>query len=324
MTGSAVISQRDGRVRQRRVPGDAHLRERTSRLMRMELSFVDSSEFRGGAVDSGGLLNWREGEITGAPRPPAGLPRHLARLCEGPALTAEQERRLFRAMNYAKYRANLLRSRLDASSPDARLLDEIESLLDVARVTRDTLVRGNLRLAISVVKKFVTPQRSFDDLLSEGVEWLMSAVEKFDYTRGFRFSTYLYRAIVSNACRAGQVRRRERERCGLESELLESCPAPQSSRDERAWNHVSTVLSELLSRLDRRERFIVSGRFGLGAHRSPKTFQRLADKLGLSKERVRQLEQRAVMKLRQWCRESRLQDVMDPVLEMNGGGERWN
>jgi RNA polymerase primary sigma factor len=70
-----------------------------------------------------------------------------------------------------------------------------------------------------------------------------------------------------------------------------------SPLDEQQWARMRTLLSNLLPQLDRREQFILRGRFALGAHREVRTFQCLADKLGVSKERVRQLEQRAIAKL---------------------------
>ena len=76
-----------------------------------------------------------------------------------------------------------------------------------------------------------------------------------------------------------------------------------SSLDERTWELLRGALTGLMDRLERREQFILRGRYALGRHRKVKTFQSLADKLGLSKERVRQLEQRAVAKLRRWSTE---------------------
>ena len=58
-----------------------------------------------------------------------------------------------------------------------------------------------MRLVMSIVKKFVTPQQAFDELLSDGILTLMQAIEKFDFDRGFRFSTYAYRSIARNAYR---------------------------------------------------------------------------------------------------------------------------
>ena len=67
------------------------------------------------------------------------------------------------------------------------------------------------------------------------------------------------------------------------------------------------LLTELVNRLDRRERFIIRSRFALGAHRKKRTCRELADRLGISKERVRQLEQRAISKIREMVTEERSQ-----------------
>ena len=64
-----------------------------------------------------------------------------------------------------------------------------------------------------------------------------------------------------------------------------------------------TLLGNLMNRLDRREQFILRGRFALGSHRAVRTFQCLADRLGVSKVRVRQLERRAVAKLQAMARQ---------------------
>ena len=67
---------------------------------------------------------------------------------------------------------------------------------------------------------------------------------------------------------------------------------------EQTWHRLRAQMAGMLDKLDRREQFIIRSRFALGAHRKVRTFQSLADRLGISKERVRQLEQRAVEKLR--------------------------
>jgi RNA polymerase primary sigma factor len=71
-----------------------------------------------------------------------------------------------------------------------------------------------------------------------------------------------------------------------------------SSMSEDRWNALRGRMSTMLDQLDRREKLIVRARFSLGGHRRVQTLQRLADKLGVSKERVRQLEKRALEKLR--------------------------
>ena len=73
----------------------------------------------------------------------------------------------------------------------------------------------------------------------------------------------------------------------------------ESSMSEQRWYELKARLSLMLEHLDRREKFIIRARFSLGGHRRIQTLQRLADKLGVSKERIRQLEKRALDKLRE-------------------------
>ncbi len=70
------------------------------------------------------------------------------------------------------------------------LISEIEAGRDIAKHAKESLVRANLRLVISVSKKFVNRGLQFSDLIQEGNIGLMKAVEKFDYHRGYKFSTY--------------------------------------------------------------------------------------------------------------------------------------
>ena len=78
---------------------------------------------------------------------------------------------------------------------------------------------------------------------------------------------------------------------------------------EGVWSNLRDLMSSMLGELDRRERFIIRSRYALGAHRKVRTFQSLADKLGVSKERVRQLEQRAMSKLRAMAAEYEMDEL---------------
>ncbi len=286
----------------------ARLRQRARELLSTEIEFVDHPDFRTCPAPFPVEVTVKSG-LDRADRQKLGdLPAHLARLCESTLLTADQERELFRSMNYLKFRANALRAQLNPEAPDEAAVAEIERLLEGAQRIRDRLIQANMRLAISVVKKFVSPQRSFDDLLSDGIFSLMLAVDKFDFSRGFRFSTYAYRAIARNAYRKIHLERRESTRVVNHHDEVNELEdqGSRSSLDERTWELLRGALADLMGRLDRREQFILRGRYALGRHRKSKTFQSLADKLGLSKERVRQLEQRAVAKLRQWSGEVRV------------------
>jgi RNA polymerase primary sigma factor len=230
------------------------------------------------------------------------MPSHLAGLCERALLTPDQERAMFQRMNYLRYRASHL---LESAAGKQKLcqwdLERAEGLLRAANWHRDNIVQANLRLVISIVKKFANNQCSFDDLLSDGIIALMRAVEKFDYDRGFRFSTYATQVVRRNCYR--MVMDRQEERLKVTNSVYE--PGLDVADDVRTptmsegrWSTLRQHLGALLDQLDRREKFIIRARFSLGGHRKVQTLQSLADALGVSKERVRQLEKRAMDKLR--------------------------
>ena len=132
---------------------------------------------------------------------PSGLPPYLASLYEVPLLTRKQEAHLFRKMNYLKYKAGRLRAKLDPARPKRSLMDQIERLYDEAVSTKNQIIRANLRLVVSIAKRHVGPTQNFFELVSDGNMSLMRAVEKFDYGRGNKFSTYASWAIMKNFAR---------------------------------------------------------------------------------------------------------------------------
>lgn len=304
--------------RRRHVAGDAaELRQRTLRLLHQEIDFIPHPSFREpGAEDH---ILGQSGETRRLARQrasalPNDMPAHLARLCDGDLLDPDAEQDLFRRMNYLKFRANSIRCRLDPDAPSEDAVAAAECYLNQALAVRDRLIRSNMRLVISIVKKFVSPQYSFDELLSEGSMSLLQAVEKFDFSRGFRFSTYAYRAIARNAFRKVADRQKEGARflTGTDETIFNAVRDDGTSpMSDHARDRLRQLMSAFVHRLDRRERFIVRSRYALGAHRKTRTFQCLADKLGVSKERVRQLEQRAVAKLRSMAAEASIDELVD-------------
>ncbi len=290
-------------------------RRRLLSLLRRELSFIISPSFK--RIDHELEREVLEGNVVAeevAAAVPKNLPGHLARLCEAKMLSADEERELFRRMNYLKYRANVLRASLDPECPDMIRLEQAERFIAAAQLARDRLIKANMRLAISVVKRFVTARHTFDDLLSEGIVSLMHAVNKFDYDRGFRFSTYAYRAIARNTYRT--ITSHQKEVVRFSSDMGEALAdslidGSSADTDMRNWSRLRQSLTQLLRRLDRREQLIVRCRYALGAHRKVQTFQAIAEKLGVSKERVRQLEQRAMGKLRTMACDLDLEESVD-------------
>ena len=313
--GQVVISPSSHVKGQRARTSGSELKSRFTRLLAEQVDFIpnplfereESDDVINSEWDAVSELTTRDGHV------PRDLPGHLARLCEAKLLTPEEETRLFRRMNYVKYRAQQIRSTLSVDAIDEEQLTEAENCLAEARAIRDRIVQGNMRLVMAVVKKFVTPQHSFDDMLSDGIYSLMQAAEKFDFDRGFRFSTYAYRAIVRNSYRTINDRQREALKFATTAEEPAFDALDErgsSSVYDAAWDRLRNLMAQFIDRLDRRERFIIRSRYALGSHRRVRTFQCLAEKLGVSKERVRQLEQRAVAKLQAYASEQKLDEIV--------------
>lgn len=295
------------------------LKAHTKKWLRRELGFIGNPDFakpRAGraifAEDLGLAPRRSELGIAALRKSGVDLPIHLSRLCEAPLLTQEQEQLLFKRMNFLMHQASVHRSLLNADRPSRVRLDLIEKLVALAEWHRDRIVEANLRLVFSIVKKFVNPNNTFDDLLSDGIVGLIRAVEKFDYDRGFRFSTYATQVVRRNSYRTVVVNQQDRQKVasGLQDMDLEISDEGRSSAiSEKRWHELRSRLAVMLDDLDRREKFIVRARFSLGSHRKVHTLQSLADRLGISKERVRQLERRAMDKLRAMAGEVQLVEL---------------
>ncbi len=280
-------------------------RSRTIAALRKEIAFICSPEFR--VMDA--EKYWRRefsrplnnGNATDKASASRGMPAHLDRLCSTPLLSAAEEADLFRRMNYLKYRANVIRSTLNAKRPNRQKLEEIDRLTARAEELRNHIVTANTRLVVSIAKKFKTDENPFDDLLSEGTSCLLKAVEKFDYSRGFRFSTYATMAVRRELFRLINQRHQHRSRytTGTTKEFEGQVdPSPVRADKERELKSLSKSIRRRLNDLDERERFVLEARFGFSEFETKPTYSALGKKLGVSKERVRQICDRALNKLR--------------------------
>jgi RNA polymerase primary sigma factor/RNA polymerase sigma factor len=284
---------------------------RYERILALPLDYMPSPDF-----DQPGAEQTILGPLPESPiarrnvRGLTGLPSYLASLYDVPLLTAKQEVYLFRKYNFLKFRAAGLRSQLDPQRKQNRVLDQIERLFEEAVATKNQIIQANLRLVVSMVKRYVSDTEQLFDLVSEGNESLMRAVEKFDYTRGFKFSTYASWAIKKNYARsyAKEMKQRDRFRSGSE-ELFDGQPEHRDNPYEqlRAQEVRENQVGKILECLPDRERQIIVERFGLTPDASPKTLQVIANELGVSKERIRQLERRAMSKLREAAREENVE-----------------
>jgi RNA polymerase sigma factor (sigma-70 family) len=242
-------------------------------------------------------------------RPPPGLPPYLAGLYSIPLLTKEQEAYYFRKFNFLKFCAARLRDQLDVSRAKSRSMDEIERLLDEAAEVKNLLIRSNLRLVVSIAKRHIKPNGNFFEMVSDGNMSLIRAIEKFDYSRGFKFSTYATWAIMKNFARSipAEHTHHDRYRTGNE-ELFQASTDVRSDQYEQELvnNRQHQAIMGILGHLEERERNIIMFRFGLTNGSEPQTLEQLGSRFGVTKERIRQLETRALTKLRKLAVEQRL------------------
>jgi len=283
---------------------------RAKRIFELPLDCIHNEEFDQPKIEA--LVNapLPEPEVAARKaRRPSGLPQYLASLYEVPLLTREQERHLFRRMNYLKYKANKLRETLDPARAKSSVMDAIEKLHEEVAATKNRLVRANLRLVVSIAKRHVGVQENFFELVSDGNMSLMRAVEKFDYGRGNKFSTYATWAIMKNFARSipGEHRQRERFRTSTD-ELFVATEDTRGDQlaEESAQSLRESHVGRILDRLDDREQKIIISRFGLDYDREPLTLKEVGAELGVTKERIRQIEARALNKLRKAAEEEKI------------------
>jgi RNA polymerase primary sigma factor len=211
-------------------------------------------------------------------------------------LTPAGERHLFRKFNFLKYTAKKLRKQLK-SDDNIHLIDQIEALWSEALQIRNQLVQANVRLVYGLAQKYGADPEEVDDFVSEGCLILMQAIDKFDYSKGFRFSTYATHSVQRHFFRLIQRRQRRKQRETLSpTELMSTVSAPEVESSE--FN--PAVARELIKRFDQhlnpREKSILEQRLGLGGEQEA-TLKTIAEQIGLSKERVRQLQMSAIQKL---------------------------
>jgi RNA polymerase sigma factor (sigma-70 family) len=283
---------------------------RAKRLLDQPIEFIYSPAFE--------VPNAAE-EILGPPpaverkaaklRSPPGLPPYLASLYNVPLLSKDEEVYYFRKMNYAKFCAARLRDQLDVTHAKSRDMDQIEALLEQSLEVKNLLIRSNLRLVVSIAKRHIKPTSNFFEMVSDGNMSLIRAIEKFDYSKGNKFSTYASWAVMKNFARSipAEHTHLDRFRTGNE-ELFQSSQDDRSDQFEQELvNHRQhQVLMNILDQLDEREKEIIMFRFGLNQGSEPKTLEQVGSHFGVTKERIRQLESRALGKLRKIAEEGKL------------------
>jgi RNA polymerase sigma factor (sigma-70 family) len=222
-------------------------------------------------------------------------------------LTAQQEQLLFQRFNFARckvYRA--LKGYKGKKLP----IDQMRALVawfKIANAARAQIVQANLPLVLAMAKRTKLTGVDFSELISEGNMALLRSVDKFDCSRGFKFSTYACRAILKSFSRVAIRSSRYRSRFPTEFDpALEKSDFIERKRqevEEFCVDELRSILTENLANLNDVEKKVIRARFALDATDSdqaqPMTLEQVGEIIGVTKERVRQIQNKALEKLRQ-------------------------
>jgi RNA polymerase primary sigma factor len=282
---------------------------------------------------------------------------YLKEMSLTPLLTVEEELRLAKRIARGRQARREI-SRLNGQNLELR--QELEASIQEGRLAREALIKANTRLVVSIARRYIGRGVPFLDLIQEGNLGLMKAVEKYEYQRGFRFSTYatwwIRQSIIRSIADQGRTirvpvhmvdRLRQVYKTSHEMEQrLGRTPTPQELADQLDldstklnWmlqvsqppislespvgdeedselgmyvednsspspaqiayeNMLRERVDEVLATLSPREARILRLRFGLGQDRAY-TLEEVGRKFGLTRERIRQIEGKALRRLRQ-------------------------
>ncbi|MCI0702033.1 MAG: sigma-70 family RNA polymerase sigma factor, partial [Planctomycetia bacterium] len=231
------------------------------------------------------------------------VPPHMAHLYEWPLLDKEQEQHMFRKMNFLKHQLHKLQERLDPAKARVQELLQVENLKEGIRDCRDLLINCNQRLVYAQAKQKLAIGENIDDLVSDGNLSLMRAVEKFDYGRGNKFSTYATWAIMKNFARSIPDAKTHKQRYMTGHDELFEAKADVRTDEQEVLAQADAArarVNRLLEHLDARTREVIRMRTGLDGSEEM-TLEQIGQHFGITKERVRQINVRGMKMLREWA-----------------------
>jgi RNA polymerase sigma factor (sigma-70 family) len=316
--GAARLSRAVGTGKGRRATATRSYSAEEERILRDllsggEMDYIDSGEFR--------KANAERTIYEDAPdvkKPDAswyhpvmddlGSKSRLPKSSEQVILTGAEERVLFLQFNYARFRISEIQKSVKASA-DRRATDEqaVELLrwYRLSRRMREQIAETNLALVLAMAKRTRMSEVDFADLVSEGNMALLRAVDKFDCERGFKFSTYACRAILKAFSRQGMKLSKYRQRFPTDFDpKLERSNYLDTKRAEfvdDAAAEVKRIVLENQADLSDIERTVIEHRFRLDTpddDTKVMTLEQVGQIIGVTKERVRQIQNKALEKIR--------------------------
>jgi RNA polymerase sigma factor (sigma-70 family) len=285
-------------------------RKRAEELLAVRIEFVPSDEFLTDDAEQiiigGSIAKLRSPKLhlDRKQMTVGSLKKYLDNLKSIPRLTRDREADLFRKYNYLKFRAAQAQQQLHPARVSSRQLNFIDKCLRHAEAVKNTIIEANLSLVVGIAGKHTTTGAALQDLISEGNFSLMRAVEKFDYTKGFRLATYASWIIAKDFARKVPADTLRPDKGGADAldniqRDLRVTEGVDFGAIERARHSLVQVIK---NELDEREQYVILHHYGLTGSpiiKKTKTLQEIGDELKLSRERIRQLELSALQKLKQ-------------------------
>ncbi len=223
-----------------------------------------------------------------------------------PTLSGAQEVTLFLRYNYARMRLREWQEQFAGKALTAKATRHLLAWAQRALETRSTIAEMNLPLVLAMAKRTKLVAIDYSELISEGNMALLRSVEKFDCGRGYKFSTYACRAILKSFSRVAMRVSRYRGRFPTEFDpAIERSDYAEQRREEieiDCVDELKEILLRNLADLSDIERTVIHERFALGGtdptRPRPKTLEEVGLLIGVTKERVRQIQNKALKKIR--------------------------
>jgi RNA polymerase sigma factor (sigma-70 family) len=221
-------------------------------------------------------------------------------------LSPEEERTLFLRFNYCRCRVVRVLARHRGRRLTAGAARELLHWSRLAQEFRTQIVRANTSLVLAMARRSRNRGVELAELVSEGNLALLRCVDKFDVSRGYKFSTYACRAILASFSRAGAKAARQRAQFPTPFDpAMERSDYLETRREvieHECVEELKRILFENSAALSQVERRVLNARFLLdqpdGRAGRRRTLDQVGDLLGVSKERVRQIQNQAMIKLR--------------------------